>query len=252
MSYKGDIMKPLIDKTLILGHRGACGYAPENTMEAFELAIKMGADGVELDVHFTADGEVVVLHDEKIDRTSNGQGLVTNYTLAELKAMDFGYHFYKEQRKGIRIPTLAEVYEFLAPLGMLVNVEIKSADPNIVKACDDIAKAYKMEENVIYSSFNHFQIQRAKEIIPNAFIAPLYGFNMLNPWNYCLDIGAKAVHPKFNQISLLPDYVKNCHDRGIRIHTWTVNTEEDIAFLLEAGVDAIITNYPDIANNLRK
>ncbi|MBO5415433.1 MAG: glycerophosphodiester phosphodiesterase [Clostridia bacterium] len=245
-------MKPLIDKTLILGHRGACGHAPENTMEAFELAIKMGADGVELDVHFTADGEVVVLHDEKIDRTSNGQGLVNQYTLAELKTMDFGYHFYKEQRKGIRIPTLAEVYELLAPIGKLVNVEIKSADPDIVKACHDIAKAYKMEENVIYSSFDHFQLQRAKEIIPNAFIAPLYGFNMLNPWNYCLDIGAKAVHPRFNQLRLLPDYVKNCHDRGIRIHTWTVNTEEDIAFLLEAGVDAIITNYPDIANDLRK
>ena len=244
-------MKPLIDKTLILGHRGASGYAPENTMEAFELAAKMGADGVELDVHFTADGEVVVLHDEKIDRTSNGQGLVTSYTLAELKAMDFGYHFYKDQRKGIKIPTLAEVYEFLAPRGMLVNVEIKSANPDIVKACDDIARQYKMEESVIYSSFNHFQIKMAKDTIPNAFVAPLYGFNMLNPWNYCLDIGASAVHPEHTQIRLLPEYVKNCHDRGIRVNTWTVNTEEDIAFLLNESVDGIVTNYPDIAIELR-
>jgi glycerophosphoryl diester phosphodiesterase len=89
------------------------------------------------------------------------------------------------------------------------------------------------------------------ETIPNAFIAPLYGFNMINPWNYCLDIGAKAVHPHHAQISLLPDYVKNCHDRGIRVHPWTANSEENIKFLLDAGVDAIITNYPDVAMDLR-
>ncbi len=244
-------MKPLIEKTLILAHRGASGYAPENTMEAFELAAKMGADGIELDVHFTADGEVVVLHDEKIDRTSNGQGLVTDYTLAELKTFDFGYHFNGEQRKGVKIPTLDEVYELVAPLGMIVNVEIKSTNPDIVKACDIIAERYGMRDKVIYSSFNHFQIQKAKEVIENAFIAPLYNFNMLNPWNYCLDIGAKATHPRDRQIRLLPNYVKNCHDRGIRVHTWTANTEEDIAFLLDAGVDAIITNYPDIGIKVR-
>ena len=244
-------MKSLTDKTLILAHRGACGYAPENTMEAFELAAKMGADGIELDVHFTSDGEVVICHDEKINRTSNGQGLVTDYTLAELKAMDFGYHFYGEQRKGVKIPTLDEVYELVSPLDMIVNVEIKSADPEIVKACDIITERHGMRDKVIYSSFNHFQIQRAKEVIENAFIAPLYNFNMLNPWNYCLDIGAKATHPKYTQIRLVKDYVKNCHDRGIRVNTWTVNNEEDMRFLIDNGVDAIITNYPDIAITVR-
>ena len=87
-------MKPLIDKALILAHRGASGYAPDNTMEAFELAHKMGADGVELDAYLTADGEVVVIHDPKINAVSNAQGFVSEYTLAELKAFDFGYQFY--------------------------------------------------------------------------------------------------------------------------------------------------------------
>lgn len=155
---------------------------------------KMGADGVELDVHLTSDGEVVVCHDEKIDRTSNGQGLITSYTLSELKSMDFGYHFYDGERKGVKLPTLDEVYGLLAPL---------------------------------------------------------YSFNMLNPWNYCVDIGTKAVHPKLTQIRLLSDCVKSCHDRGIRVHTWTANTEEDISFLLDSGVDAIITNHPDVALILR-
>ena len=244
-------MKPIIKKTLIIAHRGASGYAPENTLEAFELAAKMGADGVELDVHFTADGEVVVCHDEKVDRTSNGQGLVTSYTLSELRTMDFGFHVYNKERRGIKLPTLKEVYELLAPLGMIVNVEIKSADPAIIPACAKIAKETGMENKVIYSSFDHFQIQRMKEYDPSSFIAPLYGFNMLKPWNYCADIGAGASHPKLNQIRLLENYVKECHDRGIRVHTWTANSEEDISFLLEAGVDAIITNYPDVALKLR-
>ena len=104
-----------------------------------------------------------------------------------------------------------------------------------------------MKEKLIYSSFNHLQIKRMKDFDANAFIAPLYGFNMLNPWNYCLDINAAATHPKHTQIRLIEDYVKNCHDRGIRVHVWTVNSEEDMRFLLDEGVDAIITNYPDIA-----
>lgn len=240
-------MKPMIEKTLIIAHRGASGYAPENTMEAFELAAKMGADGIELDVHLSADGQVIVCHDEKIDRTSNGQGVITSYTLDELKAFDFGYHFYEKERKGIKVPTLDEVYALVAPLGMIVNVEIKSADPAIIPACAELAKKHGMEDRVIYSSFDHFQIARMKEYDSQAFIAPLYGFNMLKPWNYCVDIGAKATHPKHTQISKMENYVKECHDRGVRVHVWTANTEEDIRFLLDAGVDAIITNYPDVA-----
>ena len=244
-------MKPLIEKTLILAHRGAWGYRPENTIEAFSLAAEMGADGVELDVHLSADGHVMVLHDSKIDRTSNGQGVVTDYTLEELKQFDFGYHYNNDKRTGVKIPTLDEVYALLAPTGMIVNVEIKSADPAVVVACDRIAKEYGMEDKVIYSSFDHHQLARVKEIAPDAFIAPLYGFNMLNPWNYCTDIGAKASHPHMNQIERIPDYVQKCHEKGIRVHPWTANAEKDIAFLLEAGVDAIITNYPDIALKLR-
>ena len=243
-------MKPMNGKTLIIAHRGASGYAPENTMEAFRLAAEMKADGIELDVHLTADGQVVVCHDAKVDRTSNGQGNITDYTLEELRTMDFGYHFYKEERRGIRIPTLEQVYELTAPLGMIVNVEIKSADPAIIPACAEIARRCGMEDKVIYSSFDHFQIERMKQYDPCATIAPLYSFNMLKPWNYAVDINAQAVHPKYTQIHSIENYVKECHDRGVRVNVWTANTEEEISFLLDAGVDAIITNYPDVAMRL--
>ena len=143
------------------------------------------------------------------------------------------------------------MYELLAPRGLIVNVEIKSKDPAVCLACDAAAKRHRMEDRVIYSSFNHFQLRQIREVCPTAFIAPLYDFNMLNPWNYCLDIGAQAVHPEFSQIRAVPDYVENCHARGLRVHAWTANAQEDIRFLLDAGADAIITNNPDIALGLR-
>ena len=244
-------MKPLVEKTLILGHRGASGYAPENTMEAFELAAKMGADGFELDVHLTSDGQIVICHDEKIDRTSNGQGIIPEYTFAELRAMDFGFHFYNGQRKGIRIPTLDEVYGLAKPLGLTINVEIKPSNPEIIPACYEAAKRHCMLDNVIYSSFDHFQVRRMKDMYPDTFVAPLYSVSLFNPWNICGDLDAKAIHPKYLQIPRSEDYVKHCHDRGIRVHTWTVNTEDDVQQMLDLGVDAIITNYPDIAVKLR-
>ena len=244
-------MKPIIDKTLIFAHRGASGYEPDNTMEAFELAHKMGADGIELDVRLTSDGQVVIFHDNTLDRVTNMRGTIPEYTLAELKAMDVGYSFLGGKRTNYRIATLDEVYDFIAPLDMIVNVEIKEKTPEIIKVCADIAKRHNMGEKIIYSCFNHYQIRRVKEEIPNAFIAPLHAFNLLDPWDYCLKIGAKATHPDKEVIKQIPDFVENCHKKGIRVHAWTVDDPEDIQLLLDNGVDVIMTNYPDVALCLR-
>lgn len=233
-------------KTSVWAHRGASAYRPENTLEAFALAAEMNADGVELDVHFTKDRQVVVCHDEKIDRTSNGQGAITQYTLEELRHFDFGYKFYGELR-GIKIPTLDEVYSLLAPLGLTVNVEIKSADPEMPSECIKIAEKHGMENRVIYSSFNHLQLMRTKQSFPDALCGALYAFNMINPWNYASDIGISAVHPHFGQLLIFEDYVERCHARGIKVHPYTVNEKEDIEFTVRRGCDAVITNFPDRA-----
>ena len=243
-------MPTLTPKTYIYAHRGASGYAPENTLEAFALATEMGADGVELDVHFTKDGKVVVIHDKTIDRTSNGQGAVADYTYEELLAFDFGYQFYGE-RRGIRLPTLEQVYALLAPTGLTVNVEIKSPSADMPAACDTIAKQYGMEDRVIYSSFNHLQMTRMTDLNPAAFTAPLYSFNMIRPWDYCVNMRASASHPDLKQLRLFEDYVDRCHALGIRVHPWTANEEADMRFLFDADCDGIITNYPDVALRLR-
>ncbi len=239
--------KTLTEKTLVVAHRGASAYAPENTMEAFRLAADMKADGIEIDVHFSKDGHIVIIHDEKIDRTSNGQGKVTDYTLDELKFFDFGYKF-NGGVKGVKIPTLNELYDFLLTNDMILNIEIKSGDPKLPAALDELTKKYGLEDRIIYSSFNHLQLKRMLDVNKDAFVAPLYSFNMLNAWDYAENMNALASHPNYSQITVnFADYVDRCHEKGIRVHPWTCDDPEIIKLLADKGCDAVITNVPDKA-----
>ena len=143
-------------KTKVWAHRGASAYAPENTLEAFLLAAEQGADGVELDVQLTKDGEMVVVHDEEIDRVSDGSGFVKDYTLAELKILNFNKTHPEYQ--DVKIPTLREVYEALKPTGVTINVELKTGIfwyKDLEKKVLELTKEMEMEDRVIYSSFNH-------------------------------------------------------------------------------------------------
>lgn len=244
--------KTLTERTYVWAHRGACGApigsspaanVPENTMPAFELAAELGADGVETDVHFSKDGKIVLMHDPKLERTTNGQGLVTDYTYEELLAFDFGIKIGKDF-KGTRIPTMDELFELCRRTGMIVNVEIKSNDPLMPAALDECAKKHNMQDGVLYSSFDHEQLARMLRVNPSAFVAPLYGFNMVNPWDYAANIPAKATHPRSNQLELYPEYVDKCHALGVRVHPWTVDDPDEAVKLAAMGCDALITNQP--------
>ena len=145
--------------TKVFAHRGASGYAPENTLEAFALAGEQGAQGIELDVQLTKDGEVVVIHDETIDRVSTGKGAVRDYTLEELRR--FSFHNHKKEYEGVQIPTLREVLEQVKPGGMEVNIELKTGIywyPGLEEKTVELVKAAGMENRVIYSSFNHYSV----------------------------------------------------------------------------------------------
>ncbi len=237
--------KTLTERTLVIAHRGASAYAPENTMPAYELAAKMKADGIETDVHFTKDGKIVTLHDAKIDRTSNGQGLVTDYTYEELSHFDFGRKFGPDFI-GTKLPLMEDLFNLCRENNMVCNVEIKSADPAMPAAMYELEKKTGMSDLVIYSSFDHEQLARMLELNPKAFVAPLYGFNMVKAWDYTANMDALAVHPRSNQVALYPGYVDKCHEKGIRVHPWTVDDPAEALALAEAGCDAIITNKPDL------
>ena len=151
--------------SLIYGHRGASGYAPENTLEAFRLAMEMGADGFELDVHMSKDGALVVIHDESVDRTTDGTGLVRDLTLAQLKTLDASCGM--EAYKGAKIPTLDEVFDLIRDTRHIVNVEVKTDEwfyPQIEEKCLALAKEKGVEDRILYSSFNHYTAASATAI----------------------------------------------------------------------------------------
>ena len=237
-------------QSLIFGHRGACGYAPENTLEAFRLALSQGADGYELDVHMSSDGELVVIHDETVDRTTDGTGLVRDLTLAQLKALDASCG--KEGYRGARIPTLREALELVKGTRYTVNVEIKTDEwfyPEMEEKCLALVKALGMEDQVVYSSFNHFTLQRLRALKPDVKTGMLFGDIMVRPWEYAQPLQVDFLHPMKMNI-WVPGFAEETAKAGLGINMWTINDEDTMNRCLDCGA-GIITNYPDVAVRLR-
>lgn len=239
-----------MQKPLIWAHRGASGTAPENTLEAFSQAAEMGADGVELDIQLTKDGEIVVCHDERIDRTSNGKGAIRDYTLAELKRFDFcnGMLAYE----GSRIPTMREVFDLLRPTGLTINIELKTGEffyENIEEKILALTAEYGMEDRVIYSSFNHYTIKKIRELDSNAKTGFLYADGPLDMPAYGKKYGVTALHPAGYNLQY-PGFMEDCQKFGLDVNVWTINTRADILACAEYGVHAVITNYPEKARRV--
>lgn len=240
-------------RTQIWAHRGASAYAPENTLEAFQLAVDMKSDGIELDVYLTCDGELAVIHDGAVDRTSNGTGKVTELTFGEMRKFDFGYaEKFGDKYKNVKIPTLAEVFDLVYSSGITVNVELKSNGIELIKKVIECERDMKMQGRIVYSAFYHHNLTMILDRNPNAFVAPLYSSNIVKPWRYAGSFGAKALHPHYADVYFLEDYVKKSHEHGIRVHPWTIDDEENLSRLIDLDVDAVITNKPDVAKGLVK
>ena len=237
-------------RPLILAHRGASLEAPENTLAAFRQAIELGADGIELDVHLSGDGELVVIHDERVDRTTNGKGWVKDLTLSQLKSLDAG-SWFDPAFKGERIPTLKEVIDLVSGRCKLINIEIKSGIvlyPGIEEKVLREVEAADLLGKVIMSSFNHFSLKTIKEINPNVKTGILYIEGLVDPWIYARHVPADALHPIFHAVT--PEIVNGAHSAGLGVHVWTVDKPEDITRMSGYGVDAVITNDPRTAVHL--
>ncbi|MEW6227216.1 MAG: glycerophosphodiester phosphodiesterase [Bacillota bacterium] len=239
-------------KPLILGHRGASDVAPENTLAAFQAGLDVGVDGFELDVQLSSDGELVVIHDERADRTTSGKGWVKDMTLAELKKLDAG-SWFNPKFAGERIPTLGEVLELVADRCALINVEIKSGVvlyPGIEAKIISLLKKFHAIDKTVLSSFNHFSLRTAKVIDPAVKTGVLYMEGLVDPWVYAKQVPADALHPAF--YAVVPEIVKGAHAGGLTVNTWTVDKPDDMRRMIACGVDAVITNCPKVMLDIVK
>lgn len=232
-------------------HRGFSGKYPENTMLAFKKAIEEGADGIENDVHYTKDGVLVVIHDEKVDRTTNGSGYIKDMTYEEISALDASYTF---EEFGVQhVPTLREYFELVKDKDIVTNIELKTGVyeyPGIEKMVYDMIKEFDIKDRIIISSFNHYSILRMKAIDPTIKCGLLEESWLVNAGAYVASTGVECYHPMYKNMT--PEVVKEIKSHGLEINTWTVNDKSEIREMFERGVDSVISNYPDVVNDVKK
>lgn len=245
---------------LNMAHRGGAALAPENTMLAFQNALAVGADVLELDVRASRDGELVVIHDETVDRTTDGSGKVAEMTLAQLQALDAGYryspdngHSFPYRGRGIKIPTLREVLAAFPEAR--INIEIKQTAPPIEEAVARLIEEMGAQDRVLVASFDDGVIQRFRRLMPEvatgASTGEVQSFYLLQRFGlsafYRPVANALQVPDRSGEIQLVtPRFVAAAHAQGMKVHVWTINTPDRMRQLLQIGVDGIITDRPDL------
>lgn len=244
---------------LVIAHRGGSTY-PENTIPALLHSVEIGADMIEFDVHMTKDGHLVVIHDFTVDRTTNGQGRVDSFTLAELQQLDAGYHHtssggtFPYRNQGITIPTVREVFERLPTTFM--NIELKGQYPGIEQRLFELIEEFQMQDRILLASFEQSVIEKFNEIaqgtvaisggrsevakfvaLHKLFLAPFY-----RPKVDAIQFPTKVSIFNMGDKKL----IKGAHKRGMQVHYWTINDREQMKELLLLGADGIITDEPEL------
>lgn len=234
------------EEFMVVAHRGASRVAPENTLAAMKKAIAYGADYAECDVFQTKDGELVLIHDEEMERTTGEPGKVGDYTLAELKALDAG-SWFKEEFRGELIPTLREAIQLVkGKMKLDIEIKVSGSSPKITEKVVDIILAEDLEGACIVTSFEKSAIEKVKEIAPELITG--FIFDEEHPpdifdgnWDYVCS--QRSIVDK--------EFVRKARQSGKKIWVWTVNDPEEMRRLITLGVDGIITDVPDILKELR-
>ncbi|MBG9813719.1 glycerophosphodiester phosphodiesterase [Bacillus endophyticus] len=232
-----------------VAHRGASAYAPENTIAAFDKAVEMKADYIEIDVQRSKDGKLVLIHDTTVDRTTDGSGKVGNLTFKELRNLDAG-SWKGEQFAGAQIPTFDEILDrYHGKIGILIELKAPELYPGIE---ENVAKELKernldkpQNEKIMVQSFNHKSMKKMNELLPKVSIGVLTSSSADTTEQALQEFSTYAdyFNPSYGIVT--EDLVNQVHSLGMKIGSWTVRSQEAAAFLLDVGVDAIITDYPD-------
>jgi glycerophosphoryl diester phosphodiesterase len=226
---------------MVIAHRGASSYAPENTLAAFDLALEMGVRQIELDVDFTSDGHIVVIHDDTVDRTTNGSGPVTSHTLAALRALDAG-SWFGDKFTGERIPTFHEVLERYK--GRIhLHTEIKGFSPSLSQRTADLIRTHGMEEQVTITSFQNVRLEEMRAYAPELPMGWLVVEVSEAIIAQARAMGVTQLCPRANMVT--PELVRRLHAEGFVARAWGVTTEDLMQQVVQAGADGMTINFPD-------
>ena len=218
---------------ILTGHRGAAKLEPENTLLSIQTAIDLGVDQIEIDVHLTSDQHLVVIHDTTVDRTTDGQGAIADFTLAEIKQLDAG--------KGQRIPTLQEVMDLVRGK-VILQIELKG--PDTAAPVIHTVEKNGMQSEVLLTSFVHERLREARRLNPNLRLGALWANPPDDACEQAVDMGAEAIH--IQHLNIDPQLVQEAHAHGLKIRAWNPDTVEEIQRVIDLGVDAIGSNRPDL------
>lgn len=231
-------------------HRGASKYFPENTILSLKEGIKSGANGLEIDVHKTKDNKLVVIHDEDIQRTFKGKGLVKDMTLEELRNFKCRNKNFEDNLE-CRIPTLEEVLDLIRDINIVLNIELKTDEihyEGIEKDVIELVNRYGLKKKIILSSFNHESIRICREIDSEIETGLLYYKKIENVVQYAKEFGANAIHPDLRLVS--EEIIREANENNIKVNIYTVNSPIYMRKLIEAGANGIFTDYPDLLNEI--
>lgn len=237
----------LFDRLEIVGHRGAMAYAPENTLSSFRKALELGATMVEFDLRLSADRRIVVMHDDDVQRTTNGQGKLGQLTYSEIQALDAGGWFSPEFA-GEKVPSLTDVLTCIkGKAGAMIEIKDEpgwSVDENLMMIIDQI-KQLDMLDQVEVISFNHAIVARIKMLEPSLQTGILYVHAPPRPWKIAREIGAEVVHPcPPRGVPLTDEEIQSAQAHGMKVVA-TTNDRDEMKRFVAAGVDAICSDYPD-------
>lgn len=244
----------------VIGHRGSCGTCPENTILSFQQAVADGADILEMDIHLSRDGEIIVIHDPTVDRTTDGTGAVADRTFAELRELDAGYCFTPDKGKtfpfrgqGINIPTLVEVLEAFPTIPL--NIEVKVDNNVLVDKFLDLIRHYNRLKDVMVVAAAYHQplADRLRaleprlvtshsrwEVIKFLVCTRLHAPELFTPASRALQVPLRT---RWVEV-VTPNFVRYAHQRGMEVHVWTINEEAQMKRLLAMGVDALFSDFP--------
>lgn len=227
-------------------HRGVMALQPENTISAFRLALDTGTDGIETDIHLTKDGELVLIHDETLERTTDGSGLVSSYTLDELRRFNAGIRFSQQEV----IPTLQELLELVRDESIRLNLEVKTDVLRYVgieeRLLDTLDASGINPSRILFSSFNHETVHRLKKMRPNIESAILLAQPLYDIVGYLKSVGADSVHPHIDRIT--DEEIQSLQQHGVPVRPYTIKTDAQLERCRALQVDAIFVNDIEWAN----